>query len=125
VRPAEPVPRVEEGRDVGSGSPDTPDADDRAERDPAPDPESTLPDGEWSPPVVEGAAGGGREVVQASSDNAGRKAPQRDVVHEFARASPRDPAPTCDRDSRDDGGGVAQSVDVDGERSEVKDVRGR
>jgi hypothetical protein len=67
----------------------------------------------------------GGEVVEATADDPGRNAPQRDVVDQLTRAAPRDPAAARDRDRRSDGDRVTQPVDVERERTGVHDVRGR
>ena len=69
---------VHEAGEVGAGAFDAPEADYRCRARSRPRSPDRLPRSRRAPPVFERVSRGGREEVQASADDAGRKGPQRD-----------------------------------------------
>jgi hypothetical protein len=75
--------------------------------------------------VIERVAGSGGEVVQAPAHEPGREAPQRHVVDQIARPALRLPSAARDRHRDDHGDRIAQPIDVERERPELKYIRRR
>jgi len=93
--------------------------------DPAPDPEPALPDRERTPPVIGDLTRGRDQEIDPPADQAGGKAPHRDLVTEIRVAAHPLPAPAGDHDRRDHGEHVGDSIRVEEERADAESVRGR
>src|SRR4030095_1982434 len=75
-------------------------ADETAERDPAPDAEASLPDGEDALPLRARDLVPARDVVvDARADDSGRDAPDRDLEHEVPVAAAPGPAVAGQQDA--------------------------
>ena len=113
---------VQERRDFGSRATEPPDASERAGGDSAPDPETALPHGQWSPPLVGDLAPTRDDEVQPTTDQAGRNTPERDVGNQFAIAAAPLPEAHRQRDGGDDPEDVHEPVYVDLQRADRESV---
>ena len=118
--------RVHEEPDVGARAADDDGADERPERDPAPDSEPALPDLEDALPLrARHLAPGGDVVVEAGADDAEADAPDGHARHELPVAAHPDPPPPGQPDARENRDEQRQPVHVERQRPKMDDARMR
>jgi hypothetical protein len=116
---------VEESRDVRPAPVKDPDPGGRAGRDPAPDAQAAVPDGERPPPAVRGLIPARDQEVEATADETRREPPQRHFAHELAVATLPLPAALDDRHGHDHRHHVTEAIDVYEQGAEVDAVPAR